>query len=92
MEDDRYKYSGLFDNNKIEIRAGDRVDVRLPTGQRVLGTVRFIDGCFDIVFDAVWVDIERIRRRDYLKCYTANHAVTIVHEDISPAGQHKGDK
>ena len=73
---------GLFSDHKDcegkEIYVKDRVSVKLANGSKEKGTIEFIDGCFDIVFD-IPVEIGLFyKRRDYLKCFTINHAVKII--------------
>ena len=70
------QFTGKKDSEGKEIYEEDVVDVLLADSRQVKGVIKFIDGCFDIDFMAI------IRRygqdRDYLKCYTVNHAVKIM--------------
>ena len=58
--------SGMRDNNNNLIYENDIVSCYL---KKYNGIVKFNDGCFDIEFED--------GSRDYLKCYVANHAVTV---------------
>ena len=62
-------YSGLNDQNYKEIYENHIVKCTYADGSHEIGVVRFIDGCFDILFG---------KGRDYLKCFTINHAEEII--------------
>ena len=71
-------FTSLKDCEGKEIYANDQVSVKLANGSKENGTIEFIDGCFDIVFD-IPVEIDLFyKHRDYLKCFTINHAVKII--------------
>jgi hypothetical protein len=59
--------SNMIDNNQHLIYENDIVRCG---GKHGNGIVKFNDGCFDIEFEDGF--------RDYLKCYVANHSVTII--------------
>ena len=72
--------SGLKDTAGKMIREGDVVEVLFGDGKRRSAAITFVDGCFEIkTFESFphpnYPD--RPTTRDYLKCYTVNHAVTI---------------
>ena len=54
----------------------DRVEVSIANGRIEYGTIGIADGCFEILFDNEIFDFGKYR--DYLKCYTCNHAVKVV--------------
>ena len=67
-------YTGLKDNIKKDIYEGDIVECWSAYGGRFKAEIVFQDGCFEIQEpqgkDGVF--------RDYLKCFTCNHAVEII--------------
>ena len=61
MRDIKNKY--IYENDRVYISFWDK-----------FGVVKFIDGCFDVVFEN--------GQRDYLKVYTANHDIRIIDDDL----------
>ncbi len=74
--DNLMDYAGPKDNQGKPIYEGDVAKVNLADGRNVLAVVEFTDGCFELNFTAV---VGRYGQdRDYLKCFTINHAVLII--------------
>jgi uncharacterized phage protein (TIGR01671 family) len=72
------QYTGMEDSKGTDIYKGDVVIVRLADGESGMGVIDFVDGCFDILFLGLAYIDGKFRRRDYLKCWTINHAVTVI--------------
>lgn len=74
------QFSGFKDRKGIDIYDGDSVQISLSTGRKIKADVKVNDGCFDVMFHEVIHDFANsvFRRRDYLKCYTINHAVEVI--------------
>ena len=73
--------TGLNDSKGVEIFEGDTGEITFASGLKLNGRVCFIDGCFYLVWKQAPILADR---RDYLKCYTANHAFRItgnIHEE-----------
>ena len=69
-------WSTLQDDEKTDLYAGDVVEIRLASGQIIKAEIKFIDGCFEVQAKDFCFPRPGIKStRDYLKCYTVNHAV-----------------
>jgi hypothetical protein len=72
------QYTGMEDSQGTDIYEGDVVIVRLADGESGMGVIDFVDGCFDILFLGLAYIDGKFCKRDYLKCWTINHAVTVI--------------
>ena len=84
------QYTDLKDNQNKPIYEGDVAKVNLADGRNVLAVIEFIDGCFELNFTAI---VGRYGQdRDYLKCFTINHAVLIIGNIYENPGLLEGKK
>jgi hypothetical protein len=76
------QFSTLYDNLNQNIFTKDMVAVKDAAGVQHIGVVQFVDGCFEIKFNHPFMIDGQFKDRDYLKCYTANHAVMVIGNSI----------
>ena len=74
------QYSGFKDSKDVEIYEENIVRVTLSSGRKIKAVIKFTDGCFEIqAKDPEFrTRSEYHSKRDYLKCYTVNHAVEVI--------------
>ena len=72
------------DKNKKEICEGDIVEIE-TTGlnyrsDNAIGTIEYIDGCFEVVFNEPIFDktMGFWRKNLYVKCFVVNHAIKVI--------------
>jgi hypothetical protein len=72
------EWTGLLDRNGKEIFEGDRCNVQFADGTINRAEVVFEDGCFNLHFYRPVMIGQYQNVRDYLKCWTVNHAVEVI--------------
>ena len=78
------QYSGMKDNNQIEIYKDDIVEVSTIgmncRNDKIKGVVKIVDGCFTVKFKSPVYDkiLKCMRPRLYVKCFTVNKALKVI--------------
>lgn len=77
-----WKLSRLYENHmniNQEIWEHDIVKCKVLGSGEHIGTVVFVDGCFDVQFQYPIKFLDGVvRDRYYVKCFTVNHAIGVI--------------